>query len=89
MQSLPSGMNNVCFIEFFYNFVATETVQVLFPYLRHELRNNMKAFVRNDPQQSHQVLMLELPAHQTKSSQHHILPKLIKLSRTFTLTSSL
>lgn len=30
-------------------------------YLSHELRDNMKPFVRNDPQQSHQVFMLKLP----------------------------
>lgn len=30
-------------------------------YLSHELRDNMKPFVRNDPQQTHQVFMLELP----------------------------
>lgn len=30
-------------------------------YLSHELCDNVKARVRNDPQQSHQVFVLELP----------------------------
>lgn len=30
------------------------------PYLSHELCDDMKPFVRNDPQQSHQVFMLKL-----------------------------
>lgn len=30
-------------------------------YLSHELCDNMKPFVKNDPQQSHQVFMLQLP----------------------------
>lgn len=44
-------------------FIAAVQVGVL--YLRHELCNNMKALVRNDPQQSHQVLMLKLPGNET------------------------
>lgn len=30
-------------------------------YLSHKLCDNVKARVRNDPQQSHQVFVLELP----------------------------
>lgn len=43
-------------------------------HLFHQLSDDMQPFLRNDPQQSHQVFMLQLPEKEkVKNTKYHVI----------------